>query len=103
MTGMPRMVKLADMWQRKSAKGTIYFSGYMGDCKILLFKEGKRQHPTKPDEEIIVWKLLVQERDPARRPQTRQPERSQAVQVFAPAREPDQDRPFFEAELGDEP
>jgi hypothetical protein len=65
------MVKLADLWQRKSAKGTVYFSGFMGDCQLLLFKEGEKPHPTKPDETVIVWKLLVQERDPARRPQQR--------------------------------
>jgi hypothetical protein len=69
MTGQARMVKLAELWKRKSAKGTVYFSGYMGDCQILLFKEGRKPHPTKPDEEVIVWNLLVQERDPNRRPQ----------------------------------
>ena len=72
MTDAVRMVKLADLWQRKSAKGTVYFSGFMGDCQILLFKEGKTPHPTRPDEEVIVWKLLVQERDQSRRPQARQ-------------------------------
>jgi hypothetical protein len=69
MTAAPRMVKLAELWQRKSAKGTVYFSGFMGDCQVLLFKEGKKPHPTKTDEEVIVWKLLIQERDQSRRPQ----------------------------------
>jgi hypothetical protein len=68
MTGQARMVKIADMWQRRSAKGITYFSGFMGDVQLLLFKEGKEPHPTRPDEEVIVWKLLIQERDPARRP-----------------------------------
>jgi hypothetical protein len=68
-----RMVKLCDLWQRKSAKGTTYFSGFLGDAQLLLFKDGERPHPTRPDETVIVWKLLVQERDPARRPQIRQP------------------------------
>jgi hypothetical protein len=76
----PRMVKLADLWQRKSAKGTVYFSGFLGDCQVLLFKEGKKAHPTKPDEEVIVWKLLVQERDPERRSQ-QQRERPPAHQA----------------------
>jgi hypothetical protein len=76
MTAPPRMVKLADLWQRKSAKGTVYFSGFMGDCQVLLFKEGKKPHPTRPDEEVIVWKLLVQERDPNRRQQQRQEQKN---------------------------
>jgi hypothetical protein len=66
-----RMVKLCDTWQRKSAKGSVYFSGFMGDTQVLLFKDGKKPHPTRPNEEVIVWKLLVQERDPVRRPQQR--------------------------------
>jgi hypothetical protein len=69
MSEPARMVKLCDLWQRRSAKGTVYFSGFLGDCQLLLFKEGKKPHPTKPDEEVIVWKLLIQERDPNRRPQ----------------------------------
>jgi hypothetical protein len=50
-------------------QGTTYFSGFLGDCQLLLFRDGKKPHPTRPGEEVIVWKLLVQERDPARRPQ----------------------------------
>jgi hypothetical protein len=65
--GQSRMVKLADMWQRKSAKGATYFSGFMGDCQVLMFKDGEKPHPTRSDETVIVWKLLVQERDPNRR------------------------------------
>jgi hypothetical protein len=72
MSGDQRMVKLATLWQRKSAKGATYFSGFMGDCQLLLFKEGEKPHPRRPDETVIVWKLLAQERETNRRP--RQPE-----------------------------
>jgi hypothetical protein len=48
MSDQPRMVKLADLWQRKSAKGMTYFSGFMGDTQLLLFKDGDRPHPTRP-------------------------------------------------------
>lgn len=64
----PRMVKLAELWQRKSAKGVTYFSGFMGNTQVLLFKDGEKAHPTKPDEAVVVWNLLVQERDPTWRP-----------------------------------
>jgi hypothetical protein len=86
MSDAPRMVRLAELWQRKSAKGAVYFSGFMGDSQILLFKEGKRPHPTRPDEQVIVWKLLVQERDQNRRPQGRQSREppGQAVLEAAP-------------------
>ena len=71
----PRMVKLCEVWERTSAKGTRYFSGFMGSTQVLLFKQGEKPHPTRPDETVIVWSLLVQERDPDRRPDGRGGER----------------------------
>jgi hypothetical protein len=70
-TGDARMVKLAELWERTSARGTRYFSGFMGDAQVLLFDGGEKPHPTKPDETVHVWRLMVQERDPARRQQSR--------------------------------
>ena len=80
MSDAPRMVKLCDLWQRKSAKGTTYFSGFMGDVQVLVFKDGVKSHPTRPNEQVIVWKLLVQEKNPARRPQAREPHRGQPAE-----------------------
>ena len=62
------MVKLAELWERISAKGTRYFSGYLGDTQILMFDAGEKPHPTRPGERVHAWRLMVQERDPARRP-----------------------------------
>ena len=64
----PRMVKLCELWERTSAKGTRYFSGYLGSATVLVFAKGERPHPTRPDETVTVWDVLVQEKDPARRP-----------------------------------
>ena len=69
------MVKLAELWERTSARGTRYFSGFLGDAQVLLFDGGEKPHPTRPGETVHVWRLMVQERDPARRPQAR-PERT---------------------------
>ena len=66
------MVKLAELWERTSARGTRYFSGFMGDAQVLLFDAGERPHPTREGEVVHVWRLMVQERDPARRPQARE-------------------------------
>jgi len=76
MMDQPRMVKLAELWERTSARGTRYFSGFIGDCQVLLFDGGEKDHPTRPGERVHVWRLMVQERDPSRRPaqqSTRQP------------------------------
>jgi hypothetical protein len=37
-----------------------------------MFDGGEREHPTRPEETVHVWRLMVQERDPARRPQARE-------------------------------
>jgi hypothetical protein len=66
-----RMVKLCEMWERTSAKGTRYYSGFMGDCQLLLFDGGEKPHPTRPGETVRFWRLMLQEKDPARRPPPR--------------------------------
>jgi hypothetical protein len=53
------MVKLAELWQRTSANGRTYFSGFLGNAQVLLFREGEKPHPTRPEETVIVWNLLV--------------------------------------------
>lgn len=63
----PRMVKLCEVWERTSAKGSTYFSGYLGSAQVLLFKEGEKPHPTRPGETVKVWNIMLQERDPSRR------------------------------------
>lgn len=61
------MVKLAELWERTSAKGTRYFSGFMGNVALVMFDGGEQPHPTRPDETVHVWRLMAQERDPSRR------------------------------------
>jgi hypothetical protein len=43
-----RMVKIATLWQRKSARGATYFSGFMGDCSLVMFDGGMQPHPPRP-------------------------------------------------------
>ncbi len=66
-----RMVKLAELWERTSARGTHYFSVFMGDAQLLMFEAGEREHPNTPGETVRLWRVFVQERDPARRPPSR--------------------------------
>jgi hypothetical protein len=48
--------------------------GVMGDCLLIMFAGRRQPHPTRPDEEVPVWLLFVQEGDPDRRPRQREPE-----------------------------
>lgn len=79
-----RLVKLASMWQRKSAAGKTYFSGFLGDAQLLLFKQGEKDHPTREGEKVTIWHLLVQERDASRRPKPKPDLHDAAVAASAP-------------------
>ena len=50
-----RMVKLCELWERTSAKGTRYFSGFLGDAQVLMFSAG--EHPDRPG--VMRWNLLA--------------------------------------------
>ena len=71
------MVKLTEVWERTSSKGNVYYSGFLGASQLLIFRDGERPHPSRPDETIIVWKVLLQERDQAPRQQAPNAERGQ--------------------------
>jgi acyl dehydratase len=59
------MVQLTTVWERTSAAGKRYFSGFLGNSQLLIFDDGEHPHPTKPGETVHVWKVLLQERDQA--------------------------------------
>jgi hypothetical protein len=72
---------LCELWQRESSRGNVYFSGFLGGLSVALLRDGERPHPTRPDETIVVWKLLLQERQPrpaAQKPAASPPERDEA-------------------------
>ena len=62
---------LAELWERRSAKNNLYFSGFMGAVSLALLRDGERPHPTRPDATIVVWRLVAQERQP--RPAAQRP------------------------------
>jgi hypothetical protein len=65
-----RLVKLATLWERTSAKGRQYYSGFMGDAQLLMFV-GKEV--TRDNGEVVqTWKLFAQERDLERRPRRKE-------------------------------
>jgi len=44
------MVFLGGIWANRSQKtGEIYFSGYLGNAKVYLFKNKKKEKDTDPD------------------------------------------------------
>ena len=71
-------IVLAELWERESKAGRQYFSGFCGGLQVALLRDGERPHPTRPDETIVVWKLVAQERQPrdgAQRTAAKPPER----------------------------
>ena len=53
------LVKLTGMYENTSQRtGDVYFAGYLGNAKIMLFRD-KNAEPGKP-----TWSLCLQEKDP---------------------------------------
>jgi hypothetical protein len=75
-------IVLAELWERESKAGRQYFSGFMGAVSVVLLRDGERPHPSRPNEVIVVWKLLVQERQP--RPAAQKPAASPPARDEAP-------------------
>jgi hypothetical protein len=71
-------IVLAELWERESQHGNRYFSGFWGDLSVALLRDGERPHPTRPDETVVVWRLVAQERDRPPRPPAKPPERDPA-------------------------
>jgi hypothetical protein len=74
-------ITLLELWERQSSKGNQYFSGFWGGLQVALLRDGERPHPTRPDETVVVWKLVASERQPrdaAQKPPARPPEREEA-------------------------
>jgi hypothetical protein len=67
-----RMVKIAEMLEFTSKAGNRYFRGYVGDVEYVMFYGGEKELKSRPGETVPMWRLLVQERDPSRRPQQRE-------------------------------
>ena len=66
-----RMVKLCEFWERTWAKGTRYFSGFMGGCQVSHVRRRGEAAPDAAGRDGARWHLMVQEKDPDRRPQAR--------------------------------
>jgi hypothetical protein len=59
----PEDDQIAVLWKRTSARGRGTSAVFGGDVAVLLFDAGERPHPTKPDETVHTWRLMLAERD----------------------------------------
>lgn len=50
-------VLVTDLWERTSAKGTRYFSGFLGGARVVLLRDDRAELRAGVD---AVWKLYVQ-------------------------------------------
>ena len=51
------LINLGGLWLNESKSGTKYFSGYLGDAKILIFKNNHKDEGSKqPDYRMYLGK-----------------------------------------------
>jgi hypothetical protein len=62
-------IRLFTLWERRSRDGRPYFSGYLGECKVLVFRDDRA---APPEGAVALWNVLLQEkpRKPAARADT---------------------------------
>jgi len=47
--GNDAMVSLGGLWLNRDKNGDLYFSGYLGNAKLFLFKNKKKTSDNQPD------------------------------------------------------
>lgn len=53
------MIKLTGLWENKNEKGETYFTGTLGNCRILAFRNSYKKEDNEPD-----FILYLDERKP---------------------------------------
>jgi hypothetical protein len=97
----PPKVLIATLWQRRSARGNEYLSGFLGKARIIGF----RGEPTP--EGIPTWNIFLQpgkEQEKAeaeRKPASSRPAISEQPRQQQRQQQPDLNRPFFSDEIDD--
>lgn len=74
------MIKVASLWRNKDKDGNTFFSGSLGDLKILLFKS-KSDHPQAPYFNMF---LVEKERDYKRRGEDEGEEKTSRYKAKSP-------------------
>jgi len=46
---MGEMIQLGGLWQNDDKDGQTFFSGYLGNAKLLIFKNGYKKEDKHPD------------------------------------------------------
>ena len=50
------MIEISGLWLNTDSNGKQYFVGYMGSAKILIFKNGYKEHEKQPDYVLYLAK-----------------------------------------------
>ena len=55
------MIQLSALWKKDSKNGRTYYSGKLGDGRLLLFKNEKKQDEKQPD--LILYIVAEEKRN----------------------------------------
>ena len=53
---MSDMIQIGGLWENKDKKDNVYLSGYLGNAKIIIFKNGFKKEQKHPD-----WIMYIAE------------------------------------------
>lgn len=49
-----QFIKISGLWLNESSKGEKYFSGYLGNARIMIFKNKSKKEDNHPDYNMFV-------------------------------------------------
>jgi len=64
------MIQLSALWKKDSKNGRTYYTGKLGDGRLLLFKNDKKQDEKQPD--LILYIVAEEKRNGKEKPSTRE-------------------------------
>ena len=48
------MIEITGLWEKKDKNGNTYFSGTMGNAKVLVMKNNFKEKETQPDYKMFL-------------------------------------------------
>ena len=51
---MSDLIPLGALWKHEKNDGTIYFSGVLGDARVYVFPNTKKEKDNQPDYRLVV-------------------------------------------------
>jgi len=53
---MSELIKLMGLWESKDKNGNAFYSGKLGNARVIIMKNGYKEQDNHPDYEVLIKK-----------------------------------------------